>query len=548
MKNKINFTTSFDSNQVMLRSLIRSNRTLIPSSSLRSFHSVPSLLNKQKEFNSNPDSANSPTIDENGLYYGKFTKQEYEDATKVVKQQIEKLEGDIKGDFNVRDNLGKVLQFPQRDITGSTKVENLTDLFVQTIQTTGPITLSAYIRQCLTHPDFGYYTTRNPLDSRSGDFITSPEISFMFGEMIGIWLFTVWQQQNYPTSIKFIEFGPGRGTLMHDVLKSFNLFATKVNKPVNIEINLIEASKILRQEQWKLLCEEEVEFKTTEEGFNTSTSKWGNQIKWLDTEKDIINDENIANYIIAHEFFDALPVKSFQKTEHGWRELMVEHSSSVNNTQPKLPSNSNEEEINIENKELLDTEFHLTLSQKETPSSIIPSLSSRYKDLPIDTRIEICTEAELYLMKMIQLLNNTKNLGTALIIDYGVVNTIPEASLRGIYKHKFVSPFIKPGEVDLSIDVDFTNLTNLSSKFCSSFGPIDQGDWLHNLGIGHRVDQLIKKNTHDEEKQDKIYNSYRRLTDKNDKSLGSYKFLSLLPLNAKPPIGFETPAPPAPPL
>ncbi|ABN67854.1 predicted protein [Scheffersomyces stipitis CBS 6054] len=475
-----------------------------------------------------------PPIDENNLYYGQFTKEEYETASKYVKEQLAKMEGEIKGDFNIRENLGKVPQFPSRDSKGSTSVNNLTDLFTQTIKTTGPISLSAYMRQCLTHPDFGYYTTRDPLDHRSGDFITSPEISSVFGEMIGIWLYTVWQNQNFPGKIRIIEFGPGKGTLMHDVLNTFNKFVFKSRKAVKIEINLIEASKVLRQEQWKLLCGEKNEFQTDNEGFNLSKTIWSNDIKWLDTEKDIIQDPDVANYVLAHEFFDALPIKGFERTEHGWRELLVEHTESVVNTQPKLPGTSIDEDDS-----LLNTEFHLTLSKKETPSSIIPTLHRRFKDLPVGSRIEICSEAELYIMKMAQLVNNEKKLGAVLVIDYGLVNQIPENSLRGIYQHKFVSPFIKPGDVDLSVDVDFDNLVNLTSTHCSVFGPIDQGDWLHNIGVGYRVDQLIKQNDHDHEKQEKIYNSYRRLTDKDEKSMGKiYKFLCLGPHDSPIPAGF----------
>lgn len=479
-----------------------------------------------------------PPVDENGLYYGQFTKQEYHEAAKVIKEQIGKLEGDIMGDKNIRENVGKMPQFPQRDGEVS-KITNLTDLIVQTIKTTGPISLSAYMRQCLTHPEFGYYTTRDPLDIINGDFITSPEISSVFGEMIGIWLFTVWKAQNCPQRIRIIEFGPGRGTLMHDVLKTFNKFA----KDVNIEINLIEASPVLRQEQWKLLCGESKRYETTSEGFNVSTTQWNNSIKWLDTEKDITSDESVANYTLAHEFFDALPIKSFERTEHGWRELVVEHTDSVVNTQPKLPEatsvrETKEAHTNID-PELFDTQFHLTLSPKETPSSILPSLSKRFKDLPVGSRVEVCTEAELYTMKMVQLINNEKNLGAVLIIDYGLVNQIPENSLRGIYKHKFVSPFIKPGEVDLSIDVDFDSIVNLTEKFSTTFGPIDQGDWLHNLGIGYRAEQLIKQNESDYITQEKIYNAYKRLTDKDEKSMGKiYKFLCLLPQDSPPPVGF----------
>ena len=113
------------------------------------------------------------------MYFGKFTKEEYEDAKKIIQEQISKLEGQIKGDYNVRENLGKFSQFPEPASQDSkpVKVENLSDFFRQTIKLTGPIPLSTYMRQCLTHPEFGYYTTRDPLNLRTGDFITSPEIS-----------------------------------------------------------------------------------------------------------------------------------------------------------------------------------------------------------------------------------------------------------------------------------------------------------------------------------------------------------------------------------
>lgn len=495
---------------------------------LNSFSSTSKVFNKS-----------IPPIDGNGLYYGQFTKEEYQEAAKVIHEQIGRLEGEIKGDMNIRENIGKYPQYPQRDGKVS-KISNLTDLFIQTIKTTGPISLSAYMRQCLTHPEFGYYTTRDPLDALNGDFITSPEISSVFGEMIGIWLFSVWNNQNSPANIRLIEFGPGRGTLMHDVLKTFNKFA----KGVHIEINLIEASPVLRKEQCKLLCGETNRYETTPDGFNVSTTMWGNHVKWLDTEKDITDGDGIANYVLAHEFFDALPIKSFERTKHGWRELVVEHTDSVVNTQPKLPEatlvSENETVGSTMDPSLFETQFHLTLSPKESPSSILPSLSKRFKDLPVGSRVEVCTEAELYVMKMAQLINNLERIGAVLIIDYGLVNKIPENSLRGIYKHKFVSPFIKPGEVDLSIDVDFDGIKNLAENVSATFGPIEQGDWLHNLGIGYRVDQLIKQNGNDYEQQEKIYNAYKRLTDKDEKSMGKiYKFLCLLPQESSTPVGFE---------
>lgn len=478
------------------------------------------------------DSLNPPI--ENGLYYGKFTKDQYESARKYVVENYTKLSSEIKGDKNIRENLHSMPSVPSIERSHAPiEINNLTDLLLQTIKTTGPISLSSFMRQCLTHPDFGYYTTRDPLDLATGDFITSPEISSMFGEMVGLWLYATWLSQGKPSKIRFIEFGPGKGTLAHDSLHTFNKFVNNSKKAVSIEINMIEASTILRQEQYKLLCDtSKSSFTTTSEGFNVSTTKWNNNIKWVDTEKDIESDDS-ANYILAHEFFDALPIKSFQKTENGWRELMVEHTASVNNNQPLLSGQKLEDFDGS-----LYTDFHLTLSPIETPASKIPTMSSRYRALADGTRIEICTEAELYLSKIIQLVNNNKTSGGALIVDYGLSNGIPENSLRGIYKHKFVSPFFRPGDVDLSIDVDFENLKLILKNHCQPFGPVEQGVWLHELGIGHRTEQLILA-TKDFNQQERIYQSYKRLTGTDDKGMGSiYKFLCLLPKGAKTPVGF----------
>lgn len=477
----------------------------------------------------------NPLIHENGLYYGKFTKEEYEKAKAYVTTQYEKLEKDIKGTEHVREKVGKMPQFPSR-APAKRDITNLLDFFLEMIKTTGPIPLSAYMRQCLTHPEFGYYTTRNPLDATGGDFITSPEISSVFGEMIGIWLYSVWSSQGSPQSIRIVEFGPGKGTLMHDVVVVFNKFVQKSKVPVDIEVVLVEASHILRKEQWLLLCNESTPYKTTQDGFNKSVSKWGNKVTWVDTEKDILEAPNTANYVLAHEFFDALPIKSFTKTEHGWREHVVEHTPSVINTQPKLEGASTGEENVAED---LKTEFHLTLSPKETPSSSIPTLSPRYRDLPEGLRIEVCADAEFYLSYICKLVNDyNKGAGAALIIDYGPANEIPSNSLRGIYKHKFVSPFYKPGEVDLSIDVDFENLKLLASPQVDVYGPTEQGDWLHEIGVGYRFDQLIKKANLMANKE-LIYESYLRLTSKDEKGMGKiYKFMGLLPKHSQRPVGF----------
>ncbi|QFZ25545.1 putative arginine methyltransferase [Clavispora lusitaniae] len=500
----------------------------------------------------------NPLIHENGLYYGKFTKEEYEEARKFVTTQYEKLQQEIKGTHNVRENIGKMPQFPAQGPSRS--VQNLSDFFSETIKTTGPVSLSAYMRQCLTHPDFGYYTTRDPL-AAGGDFITSPEISSVFGEMIGMWLFSVWQAQGSPQKIQVVEFGPGRGTLIHDAMAVFNRFAK-----VSVSIVLIEASPVLRKEQAKLLCPgvEQFEKVPTPEnpaGFDSCLSKWGHRVMWVDTEKDVPSE---VSYVVAHEFFDALPIKSFVRKEEGWRELLVDsadHRPALSGLESPAPADSTSDSTATDTKlSTSDTtatsdtatsdsgstsdgptdSLFLTTAPRETPSSAIPSVSPRFRDVPVGSRVEICPDAELYLSRIVELVKNGQNAGAALIIDYGLANEIPSNSLRGIYKHKFVSPFFSPGNVDLSVDVDFENLRLLAAPHVDVFGPTEQGDFLHELGIGVRFDQLIQR-ANSMANKESLYESYVRLTGKDENSMGKiYKFLALLPKNSTRPAGFGT--------
>ncbi|ODQ58802.1 hypothetical protein WICANDRAFT_93383, partial [Wickerhamomyces anomalus NRRL Y-366-8] len=247
--------------------------------------------------------------------------------------------------------------FPTRYDTARKKIElnNLSQIFTELIKTTGPIPLSAYMRLCLTHPDFGYYTTKDPLGPK-GDFITSPEISQMFGEMIGIWLFTVWISQKKPKNINLIEFGPGKGTLMFDVIKSFSrLLQTLKASDLTLNIILIEASDVLKKAQWTLLSDSTLD---VNKEFWTTDHKWNGKITWVDTEKDVweITNDKDANYILAHEFYDALPINQFKKTEEGWREYLVDQHPETN-------------------------DFHLTVSPKERPSSKIPETNKRYSNV-----------------------------------------------------------------------------------------------------------------------------------------------------------------------
>lgn len=465
---------------------------------------------------------------------------------------------------------------------------NLSHVLAKVIKTTGPIPLATYMRQCLTHPTLGYYTTRNPLDSKSGDFITSPEISSTFGEMLGLWYFTIFIQQLKKIAIaktkqenliknnqikeseidldlqkfdikdktlRFIEFGPGKGTLMYDVIKTINKFVQSKNP---IEINLIEASPVLRNEQKNLLCGKDMTLFNRDGNLQDSTTIWGNTIKWYNTELDILNEiksnkdkqngNNYINFVIAHEFFDALPINQFEKTDKGWREFLVDIKKQ-SNTDISLPNVSH---YKINEKIEKIPKFNMVLAPYATPSSSIPKIIPRFDSVSIGSRIEICPESYNYAIKISELLTNfNKNdsktkMGSALIVDYGTSDSIPINTLRGIKNHKIVNPFEDAGEVDLSADVDFGNLKDIfKDNNCESY-IVDQGDFLNSMGLGYRTDQLVESLKENEQEKKKVIDAYNRLTGKGIRDMGKiYKVMGVVPNNSiESAVGFVEPPKP----
>jgi len=173
---------------------------------------------------------------------------------------------------------------------------SLHDLFVAQITENGPMRISDFMSDCLLHPQFGYYTNQDPFGA-SGDFITAPEISQMFGELIGLSLAQAWLDQGAPSSFALLELGPGRGTLMADILR-----ATKALPKFGeaAQVYLLEASEKLRKVQDQTLAEHDV--------------------KWIDTLDQL---PDIPVLAVANEFFDALPIRQFLRDGDSWRERQV---------------------------------------------------------------------------------------------------------------------------------------------------------------------------------------------------------------------------------
>ncbi|KAL8630614.1 hypothetical protein Q9189_003704 [Teloschistes chrysophthalmus] len=406
------------------------------------------------------------------------------------------------------------------------------------------------MRQCLTSPEGGYYTTkREGRDQfgKKGDFVTSPEISQVFGELLGIWLVAEWMLQGRKKDgVEIIEVGPGRGTLMDDILRTISTFKALASSIENIY--LVEASPSLRTAQKNLLCGEDKALEEVPAGYRCPSKHSNLSITWCEDIRFVPNEPNKTPFIFAHEFFDALPIHAFQsvppshspqktlQTPTGpislnnhrpsssaskpqWRELLVTPTSPTTSPITKITTSTTTSLP--QQKTPKEDDFHLTLARASNPSSLLlPTTSPRYKALlnhhPSST-IEISPEAHSYAADFARRIGGHPHShpnpttppssptppaplkshpsGAALIIDYGPFHTIPTSTLRGIRNHTLVSPFSTPGEVDLSADVDFCAIVEAAlgaSEGVECHGPVEQGGWLEECGVRERVRVLVR--------------------------------------------------------
>ena len=290
---------------------------------------------------------------------------------------------------------------------GSTrKLNSLARELYSSIKFGGALSMHQYLRSCLTHPTGGYYMN-NTVFGTMGDFVTSPEISQMFGELIGIWF--VKQYRDMKTSKKFqlVELGPGRGTLLSDVLRTIKQFPFIYDKIEKVA--LVEASPAMQQTQ-----------KDNLKGFNID-------FEWYDRIHDVIK---CNSFYIAHEFFDALPIYQFKMTDSGFREIMVD----------------------IQDEDSQSDDFRPVLARHKTKPLLLLESQPQFDDCKVDDIIQISPDTVdiSYIIG-----SRIKEFGGAgLVIDYGL-DKIRSDRLRGIKDHKFVSIFKDPGQVDVSTDVEF---------------------------------------------------------------------------------------------
>jgi SAM-dependent MidA family methyltransferase len=325
----------------------------------------------------------------------------------------------------------------------------------------GPMPVADYMRLCLTHPQHGYYVTRDPFGAR-GDFVTSPEVSQMFGELLGLWMASVWQQMGAPENVRIIELGPGRGTLMVDALRAIK---TVRDFHAAFVLHLVEISPKLQAEQKRRLDEVR------------------EPAQWHHTLGEIPSGPAI---IIANEFIDALPVHQAVKQADGWHERVVEIAPDG-----KLA-------IGLAHDPLPHFEGTLPRELRQSPEGSI------YEWRPDAIAIEIG--------------RRVRDDGVALIVDYGHAKQGLGETLQAVAGHTFANPLHKPGEVDLTAHVDFEGLAN-SARIIGGriHGPVSQRDFLQRLGVDKRAAAL---KTGSPDKAAAIDSAAARLTDAGPRGMG----------------------------
>ncbi|MGI9386545.1 MAG: class I SAM-dependent methyltransferase [Methyloligellaceae bacterium] len=318
------------------------------------------------------------------------------------------------------------------------KQQSLDGRLKQKIRNDGPITIEAFMEAALTDPDEGYYRQRAPLGVR-GDFVTAPEISQIFGELIGLWTAEVWREMGARPAFHLIELGPGRGTLMSDALRALTIVPEAIEAA---EIHLVELSARLRAEQQATLRSAHV------------SPRWHERLDEVPSGPSII---------IANEFVDALPVRQFVRCSTGWHERCVD----------------------------VCNEGQFVFTECATP--ICESAEFITRDLgsaELGSIAELCPGAEPLINEIAARAGT--NPTVALIIDYGHLRHGTGDTLQAVRNHQTADPLKDPGRADLTAHVDFAHLAACAAgNGLAVYGPMTQRQFLLSLGLRERLERLV---------------------------------------------------------
>jgi NADH dehydrogenase [ubiquinone] 1 alpha subcomplex assembly factor 7 len=352
------------------------------------------------------------------------------------------------------------------------------------IAAAGPMPVAEYMRLCLTHPEHGYYISRDPFGF-DGDFVTAPEISQMFGELIGVWLAAVWQQMGAPENVRLIELGPGRGTLIIDALRAARVVPGFRDA---IVLHLVEISPALQTLQQQRL------------------EPLGVPILWHQSLDDVPGGPSL---IVANEFIDALPIHQAVKRADGWHERVIDVGA--------------------------DGQFCFALAREPLP----------HFETGLPRGLRQAPDGAIYEWRpdriALELGRRVRDNGAALILDYGHVKYGLGDTLQAVAGHAYADPLQAPGDADLTAHVDFEAVAQSAESIGGRIhGPTLQRDFLLQLGIDKRAAALKAGAPRD--KALEIEMALARLTASGAQGMGElFKALAIADpkLGALP--GFATP-------
>jgi NADH dehydrogenase [ubiquinone] 1 alpha subcomplex assembly factor 7 len=355
----------------------------------------------------------------------------------------------------------------------------LANLIARRIRATGPLTIAEYMAEALQHPRLGYYATRDPLGA-GGDFVTAPEVSQVFGELIGLWCADVWARMGQPDPVLLVELGPGRGTLMADALRAL---AVAPDFRRALHPHLVETSPVLRGLQTRALA--------------AAGPTWHESLETVPAGPSLL---------IANEFLDALPIRQFERRGAAWHERCVGLAS--------------------------DGTLAVVLdpAQSAAAALISPRLATAPDGSVAEVRpaaIGLATEIARRLMA---------DGGAALIIDYGYAQSACGDTLQAVRRHRYHPVLEAPGSADLTAHVDFQAFADVAraagARVC---GPVPQGAFLRSLGIEARERQLSANAP--PERRAAIESGVHRLI--GDGEMGTlFKVLALTHRDLPTPAGF----------
>jgi NADH dehydrogenase [ubiquinone] 1 alpha subcomplex assembly factor 7 len=359
----------------------------------------------------------------------------------------------------------------------------LAELLARRIRAEGPLTIAEYMAEALSHPRHGYYATRDPLGAK-GDFITAPELSQVFGELVGLWCAELWQRMGAPNPVILAEIGPGRGTLMADALRAARVVPGFRRA---LRLHLVETSPVLRAAQAQRL---------------------GGAPQWHHHVVDLPPGPLL---LVANEFLDALPIRQFERRADGWHERRV----------GLAPEGGR---------------LAFVLDPAPAPEALLPPGT---RSAPLGSLCEIRPAALALAAMLGQRL--AREQGAALFIDYGYWPSACGDTLQAVRRHRRHAVLSEPGSADITAHVDFESFAKAAAEAGARVhGPVPQGAFLGALGLGTRAEALMRNAT--PEQAADIAGACRRLIEPAE--MGTlFKVLALAHPALPAPAGFPSELP-----